>query len=126
MNTTASDKTEQKLIKMTQTPIPKLITGLAVPTVITMLVTALYNMADTYFVSGLGNDQTGAVGVVFPVMAIIQAVGFFFGQGSGNFISRSLGKKDVQSASHMAAIGFFSSFVITALLSLCAFFFIKP
>jgi len=75
-----------------------------------MLVTAFYNMADTYFVGQLKSTAaTGAVSVVFSMMAIIQAVGFFFGQGSGTYISRALGKKDYQAASEMAATGFISS-----------------
>ena len=75
-----------------------------------MLVTSFYNMADTFFVGMLKNDSvTGAVGVVFSVMAVIQAVGFFFGHGSGNFISRELGKQNFEEASNMAATGFFSA-----------------
>ncbi|MBR3935207.1 MAG: MATE family efflux transporter, partial [Oscillospiraceae bacterium] len=76
---------EEKFLKMTEAPIGKLIAKLAVPCVISMLVSAFYNMADTFFVGQLkSNAATGAVGVVFSMMAIIQAVGFFFGQGSGN------------------------------------------
>ncbi len=116
----------RKLIKMTTQPVERLICSLAVPTIISMMVTALYNMADTYFVSDLGNDQTGAVGVVFPVMAIIQALGFFFGQGSGNYISRALGKGDSSSAEKMAAVGFFSCFAVTALIAGIAMFFMAP
>lgn len=111
---------------MTTRPVEKLICSLAVPTIISMLVTALYNIADTFFVSNLGNDQTGAVGVVFPVMALIQAVGFFFGQGSGNYISRALGRSDPGSAAKMASVGFFTSFVFTGLLAFTALFFAEP
>ena len=74
---------------MTQTPIPKLISQLAVPTIISMLVTSFYNMADTFFVGKINTSATAAVGVVFPLMTIIQAFGFFCGHGSGNYISRS-------------------------------------
>ena len=101
---------EEKYRRMTEPPVGKLICKLAVPCIISMLVTAFYNMADTYFVGMLkSNAATGAVGVVFSMMAIIQAVGFFFGQGSGNYISRELGKKNYQEASNMAATGFFSA-----------------
>ena len=83
---------EQKFHLMTEAPIGRLICRLAVPCIISMLVTAFYNMADTFFVGMLkSNSATGAVGVVFSLMAIIQAIGFFFGHGSGNFISRELG-----------------------------------
>ena len=99
------DAQELKYKKMTEPPVEKLICRLAVPCIISMLVTAFYNMADTYFVGLLkSNAATGAVGVVFSMMAIIQAVGFFFGQGSGNYISRELGKKNYQEASNMAAM----------------------
>ena len=101
---------ERKYKQMTEPPVSKLICKLAVPCIISMLVTAFYNMADTYFVGMLkSNAATGAVGVVFSMMAIIQAVGFFFGQGSGNYISRELGKKNYQEASNMAATGFYSA-----------------
>ena len=76
---------------MTESPVEPLICKMAVPTIISMLITSIYNMADTFFVGRLGTSATGAVGVVFPLMALIQAVGFFFGQGSGNYISRQLG-----------------------------------
>ena len=73
-------------------PIPRAVAAMAIPSVISSLVTVVYNMADTFFVGMLrSNAATGAVGVVFSMMAVIQAVGFFFGHGSGNFISRELG-----------------------------------
>ena len=77
-------------VHLTTTPVPRLITSLAVPTIISMLVTSFYNMADTYFVGKINTQSTAAVGIVFSVMSIIQAVGFFFGHGSGNYISRKL------------------------------------
>ena len=102
---------EEKYRQMTEPPVRKLICKLAVPCIISMLVTAFYNMADTYFVGMLHSTAaTGAVGVVFSLMAIIQAVGFFFGQGSGNYMSRALGKRSYEEASTMASVGFFSAF----------------
>ena len=102
---------EEKYRQMTEPPVRRLICKLAVPCIISMLVTAFYNMADTYFVGMLHSTAaTGAVGVVFSMMAIIQAVGFFFGQGSGNYMSRALGKRSYDEASTMAAVGFFSAF----------------
>ena len=87
---------ERKFREMTEEPVGRLISRLAVPCIISMLVTAFYNMADTFFVGMLhSNSATGAVGVVFSMMAVIQAVGFFYGHGSGNFISRELGKPSV-------------------------------
>lgn len=96
---------------MTQTNILPLIVQLSIPTIISMLVTNIYNLADTAFVGRLGNSQSGAVGIVFGYMSILQAVGFMFGQGSGSIISRLLGKKDAFSASETASTGFFCAFV---------------
>jgi len=104
------DSQEAKFQKMTTQNVGSLICSLAVPCIISMLVTSFYNMADTFFVGMLkSNAATGAVGVVFSMMAIIQAVGFFFGHGSGNYISRVLGQKNYTEASIMAANGFFSA-----------------
>ena len=101
---------EGKFLQMTQPPVPKLIRRLALPCIISMLVTSIYNMADTYFVGLMDNSSaSAAVGVVFSMMAIIQAIGFFFGHGSGNYISRELGKKNYDEASCMAATGFYSA-----------------
>ena len=69
--------------KMTGTPIPKLVVTLAIPTIISMMTTAIYNMADTFFVSQLGTSAAGAVGIVFSLMAVIQAIGFMLGMGAG-------------------------------------------
>ena len=121
------DEMELKYKRMTEPPVSKLICKLAVPCIISMLVTAFYNMADTYFVGMLkSNAATGAVGVVFSMMAIIQAVGFFFGQGSGNYISRELGKKNYQEASNMAATGFYSSFATGVLICIVGQIFLEP
>ena len=112
---------------MTQAPVGRLICSLAVPCIISMLVTAFYNMADTYFVGMLrSNAATGAVGVVFSMMSIIQAVGFFFGQGSGVYISRCLGQQDYNEASTMAATGFVSSLVTGGVICIVGEIFLEP
>ena len=110
--------------KMTQTPIPKLILAMSVPTIISMLVTNIYNLVDTAFVGQLGTSASGAVGVVFGFMSIIQAFGFMFGQGSGSIISRELGQKDKTSASAHASIGFVSSFAFGLLITVIGFAFL--
>ena len=89
---------------LTQTPVPKLISRLAVPTILSMLVTGIYNTADTFFVGRISTQATAAVGLVFSVMAVIQAIGFFCGQGSGTFISRMLGAGRRKEAEEMANI----------------------
>lgn len=117
---------EEKYIQMTTTPIPKLVCSLAVPTIISMLVTSFYNMADTFFVGKLDTQSTAAVGVAFSMMAIIQAVGFFFGHGSGNYISRKLGSKELEEASTMAANGFFLSLFCGVVIALFGIIFLDP
>lgn len=112
---------ETKLHRMTTAPVEGLVARMAIPTIVIMLISAFYNMADTYFVAGLGTSATGAVGVSFSLMAIIQALGFFFGHGSGNYISRSLGAGRTEDASRMAMTGFVSVLaagVVTAGLGL--------
>jgi len=91
---------------LTETPVKRLILKLAVPTVISMLVTGLYNSADTFFVGRISTNATAAVGLVFSVMAIIQALGFFCGQGSAIYLSRMLGAGDEKEAGNMASTGF--------------------
>ena len=117
----------EKYIWMTTAPVGRLIGKLAVPTVITMLITSIYNMADTYFVGLLDNTSaTGAVGVVFSFMAIIQACGFLFGQGSGNFISRALGQQRREDAARMASFAFFASVAAGCAISLLGLIFLEP
>ncbi len=118
---------EKKYQEMTQPPVEKLICKLAVPCIISMLTTSFYNMADTFFVGLLhSNAATGAVGVSFSMMAIIQAVGFFFGQGSGTYISRALGEKEYDNANEMAATGFFSALTIGVVIAVLGTIFLDP
>ena len=101
-----------KYKKMTEEPVEKLVIKMAIPTIISMLITSFYNMADTFFVSRINSSATAAVGVIFSLMAMIQAIGFCFGHGSGNYISRKLGEQDIGEAEKMAATGFFFSIFI--------------
>ncbi len=118
---------ENKRFRMTHEPVERLIAKLAVPTIISMLVTTFYNMADTYFVSLLDNTSiTGAVGVVFSLMTVIQAFGFFFGHGSGNFISRALGSGNTDEAERMASVGFFCAMIAGACITVLGLIFLRP
>ena len=119
-------KAADKYNRMLTAPIPGLVARLAVPTIISMLVTAFYNMADTFFVGQISTSATAAVGVVFSVMAIIQACGFFFGHGSGNYISRALGAGNGEDAGRMAATGFFCALIAGAVLGGVGILFIRP
>ena len=107
--------------KMTGTPIPRLILTLSVPSVISMLINNIYNLVDTAFVGRLGTSASGAVGVVFGFMAIIQAFGFMFGQGSGSILSRALGHQDRESASLHASAGFFGALLGGLLITVIGF-----
>lgn len=120
------DSIEGKRIYMTEQPVEKLVCSLAVPTIMSMLVTSFYNMADTFFVGKLDTQSTAAVGVVFSLMAILQAVGFFFGHGSGNYISRKLGAGEIEEAEKMSAVGFFSSFLAGVVIMVVCLFLIRP
>ncbi len=111
---------DAKYIRMTTEPVEKLVAQLSVPTIISMLVTSFYNLADTFFVRQLESDSMiAAVGIVFPLMAIIQSFGFFCGHGSGNYISRAFGRRDYDDAEKMAATGF--GYAVIFGLMICVF-----
>lgn len=116
----------EKFEWLTTAPIPGLVGRLAVPTIISMLITSIYNMADTYFVGGLGTSAQGAVGVVFSLMAIIQAIGFTFGNGAGNYVSRLLGQRRVEEAEEVAATGFFAGVFAGLTLTVLGLVFLDP
>ncbi len=106
--------------------ISHIIISQAVPTIITMLVTSIYNIADTFYVGRINTQSTAAVGVAFSLMAIIQGMGFFFGHGSGNFIARRLGARDTDSATYMAATGFILSLLVGILIAILGHIFLTP
>lgn len=117
---------EEKVRYLTTAPIPRLVGQLSLPTIISMLVTSFYNMADTFFVGQIDTRSTAAVGVAFSAMAFIQAVSFFFGHGSGNFISRCLGAQRYEEAERMAATGFFSAMAAGVAIAALGNLFILP
>lgn len=111
---------------MTQTPVSKLVLRLCGPTIVSMLTTNLYNLADTYFVSQMGISASGAIGIVFSLMSIIQAVGFMLGQGSGVNVSRLLGQRRPEDASRFASTGFFLALVGGGALTVGGLIFLTP
>lgn len=111
---------------MTETPIGRLISGLAVPTVISMMVSMIYNATDTYFVSKISVPASGATGIVFTLMGIIQACGFTFGHGAGSNISRQLGAKDFDSANKYSSTAFFAALATGILFSVFGLIFLEP
>lgn len=111
---------------LTQAPVHKVILTMAIPTIISMLVTSLYNMADTFFVGQINTQSTAAVGVSYSIMAIIQATGFFFGHGAGNYISRQLGARNIEKANIMASTGFFYSMGFGLMIAILGLIFLNP
>ena len=108
---------EKRTQMMLEAPVSRVIPRLAIPTIISMLITAIYNMADTFFVSQIGTSASGAVGVIFSAMAIIQAVSFMMGMGTGTNVSQALGAGDEERARRYAAVGFFSAFGLGVVLA---------
>ena len=119
-------KEEFQFNKMVNTPIKKLIINLSIPTTISMLVTAIYNIADTAFVGKLGISASGAVGVVFSFMAIVQAIGFTLGMGGGSYISSLLGQKRDDDAQEVGSTSFYSAIFLGILLLVFGMIFLRP
>lgn len=120
------EQIDEQYVRMTQTPVSKLILTLGLPTVVSMLVTNIYNMADTYFVGSLGTSASGATGIVFGLMAILQAFGFMFGHGAGSNIARKLGNHDVKSAKIYASTSFWSSILVGIIIMVIGIGFMDP
>lgn len=97
---------DAKYRQMTGQPVKPLILRLCLPAVISNLVTTAYNLTDTFFIGQLGTAQSGAIGIAFSIMTVMQALGFFFGNGAGNSMSRELGKQNNERASRLLAVGF--------------------
>ena len=114
---TSDDRSALQFRRMTETPIPQLILSLAAPTILSMLITSIYNLADTFFVGQISTSASGAVGVVSSLMAIIQALGFMLGHGAGTIISRSLGSRDTTTATRFASTSFFTALVFGVVLA---------
>ncbi|MEG2174046.1 MAG: MATE family efflux transporter [Oscillospiraceae bacterium] len=121
-----SSGTEARYLQMTQTPLPRLIGTMAVPTVISMMVTAIYNLADTYFVSQLGTSASGAVGIAFSLMAMFQAIGYMLGMGAGTTISQLLGQQKRKEAEQVAAASFFTALFLGVILMVVGLIFLDP
>ncbi len=120
------NQTESYYQKMTQTPLTKLIVSLGIPTTISMLITNIYNMADTYFVGTLGESQQAATGILFTLQAIIQALAFMLGQGSGSLVSKALADKNTDEASEYVSTGFFTGAVGGTVLMVVGLLFLTP
>lgn len=116
----------KKMELLGSAPIPKALLALGLPTMIGMLINALYNLADTYFVGGLGTDQMGAVTVAFPLGQVVVGLGLLFGNGAAAYLSRLLGRQDRETADKVASTALYSSISIGAIVILCSVLFLKP
>ena len=121
-----SELQKKQFGKMTTEPVGKLLFTLSVPTIISMMVTNIYNLVDTAFVGTLGTSESGATGIVFGYMAILQAVAFMCGQGAGSIMSRKLGAKELEQATKYSSTGFFLSFALGLIMAVLSLVFMKP
>ena len=126
MNENNMSSAEKQFKKMTETPVEKLIVSLALPTVISMMITMIYNAADTFFVSKIGVSASGATGIVFSLMAILQAFGFMYGHGAGSNISRKLGAKDIKSARIYCTTAFVLALITALVILALGLIFLEP
>lgn len=117
---------DQHYINMTQTPVARLILKLGIPTTISMLITNIYNMADTYFVGTLGESAQAATGVLFTVQAVLQGIAFMLGHGSGTFVARFLADKNSQEASKYISTSFFTGGVVGCMVLVLGLLFLEP
>lgn len=121
-----ADKTEQQREKMLTHPVPSLVMSLSAPTIASMLITVIYNTADTWFVSHIGTSASAAVGVVYSIMAVIQAVGFGLGMGSGSLISMRMGEGKREEARQYASSAFFAAIIFGAVVGALGLSFLRP
>lgn len=119
-------KSNDKYLFLTHAPVHRVIGAMAVPTIISMLLTSVYNLVDTFFVGQIDTQSTAAVGIVFSVMFFIQAFSFFFGNGSGNYISRQLGAQMVGDAETMASTGLFYTLAFSIVTMVVGLLFLEP
>ncbi len=123
---TVEERERKQFERMTKTPVPRLVVSLGIPTMLNMMVTSLYNLADTYFVSGISEQATGAVNVVLSLMSIIQAIGFTLGMGSGAIVSRLLGQRKQKEADTVATSAFFAALTFGLVITVFGLIFLTP
>ena len=112
--------------KMTETPVSRLILNLGIPTTISMLITSIYNMADTYFVGTLGESAQAATGILFTVQAIMQGLAFMLGHGAGTHVSRSLADRDADKATMYISTSFFTGMGLGLVIGVLGLAFLRP
>ena len=120
------NKKNSKLELLGSTPVPKALVSLGIPIMIGMLINALYNLVDAYFVGGLGESPMGAISIVFPLGQVVVGLGLMFGNGAASYLSRLLGRDDKDTANKVASTALYSSVIIGAILIIIATIFLKP
>lgn len=128
MPKTAQRAQEQdaKFVRMTTQPVGRLVTAMAIPSIVSMLVSGIYNLADTFFIGQINTPSVAAMGIVYAYMVLIQSLAIFFGQGSGNYISRALGRRETVDAEEMAAVGLGSSILTGIILAVVSYLTMRP
>ena len=116
----------RKIELLRSTPIPKALLAMGIPTMIGMLINALYNLVDAYFVGGLGESQMGAISVVYPLGQVVVGLGLLFGTGAASYISRLLGQRDKEQANTVASTALYSSLAVGAVIILLSVIFLNP
>ena len=116
----------RKIELLGSTPIPKALLAMGIPTMIGMLINALYNLVDAYFVGGLGESQMGAISVVYPLGQVVVGLGLLFGTGAASYISRLLGQRDKEQANTVASTALYSSLAVGAVIILLSVIFLNP
>ena len=126
MHHNREEEQHEKFLKLTTQPVGRLVTQMAIPSIVSMLISGIYNIVDTYFVGQLNTRSVAALGIVFSYMSIVQSIAFFFGQGAGNYISRALGHEDNHNAGVMASVGLISTWLTGAIIAVAGFCFMQP
>lgn len=120
------NKNNNKIELLGSAPIPKALLAMGLPTMLGMMINALYNLVDAYFVSGLGTSQMGAISVVYPLGQVVVGLGLLFGNGAASYLSRLLGHNDKETAEKVASTALYGSLCVGAVMIICSMIFLKP
>lgn len=120
------NKNNNKMDLLGNAPVPQALMALGIPIMIGMLINALYNLVDAYFIGGLGESQMGAISIAFPLGQVVVGLGLMFGNGAASYLSRLLGRGDREAASKVASTALYSSVCIGAVIIIGTAIFLKP
>lgn len=116
----------KKMVLLGKAPIPKALIALGLPTMIGMMINALYNLVDAYFVGGLGTSQMGAISIAFPLGQVVVGLGLLFGSGAASYLSRLLGRGETETANNVASTALYSGIFVGAIIIICTIIFLDP